>query len=481
MAQQSSSFFGNVVISIGLLLVLLFIFDVTVGLGPSADKSTTTVTIDKANRFTTSETLIIEVPQKYDSEKYPDIHTFNWTGSNGQKWVIIWHLNEADILGTLNSKYDRYLRNENTPAGLGGLTRLTEGRPGHDTNLYDQQVIYEIALGIDKHRDRCPDNTSAWCIMEMVQEIPYHRDEVSIPYKEEFWKYPIETLKHGGDCEDQSILMAALLGTSGYDVSLARVKTDNQVYTLNTHIVTMINAQQVPITHHYGNVDNILHYGPDGKPELLLEATALRPPNCYKNISIPAGAKTPVLAEFPIYNGNFAPSMQQWPLLPLEESMASIDKILKPEITTPTSKRGVKTPAPTPTKVPYSTLYGPQTGESCQTLYETSKADAAFINYVLDMGGHDMILDNSFGCSISQAGMANTIINNAPMPQSDTMKGIRKLMFNAASHCQDPNSASTQRTWDDIQAYINRYTVYKNDIKACARMMDEEDAANKFT
>ena len=38
---------------------------------------------------------------------------------------------------------------------------------------------------------------------------------------EEYWKFPLETLyDHGGDCEDTSILMAALCKAMGYESSL---------------------------------------------------------------------------------------------------------------------------------------------------------------------------------------------------------------------------------------------------------------------
>ncbi len=50
-----------------------------------------------------------------------------------------------------------------------------------------------------------------------VQSLPYTLDNVSTSY-DEYPRYPIETLMdNGGDCEDTSILMAALLEQLGYD------------------------------------------------------------------------------------------------------------------------------------------------------------------------------------------------------------------------------------------------------------------------
>jgi len=53
-----------------------------------------------------------------------------------------------------------------------------------------------------------------------VQSLPYTSDSVTTPY-DEYPRYPVETLvDSGGDCEDTSILMAALLNQLGYGVVL---------------------------------------------------------------------------------------------------------------------------------------------------------------------------------------------------------------------------------------------------------------------
>jgi hypothetical protein len=57
-------------------------------------------------------------------------------------------------------------------------------------------------------------------VISFVQNLPYTADNVSTPLNE-YPKYPIETLfDRGGDCEDTSILVAALLDRLGYDVVL---------------------------------------------------------------------------------------------------------------------------------------------------------------------------------------------------------------------------------------------------------------------
>ena len=60
----------------------------------------------------------------------------------------------------------------------------------------------------------------ASCSLAMVQSIPYLLDEASTG-QAEYPKYPVETLyDFAGDCEDSSILAAAVLKSLGYDTVL---------------------------------------------------------------------------------------------------------------------------------------------------------------------------------------------------------------------------------------------------------------------
>jgi len=56
--------------------------------------------------------------------------------------------------------------------------------------------------------------------VSFVQSLPYTVDSITTPY-DEYPRYPIETLvDNGGDCEDTSILMAAILNEMGYGTVL---------------------------------------------------------------------------------------------------------------------------------------------------------------------------------------------------------------------------------------------------------------------
>ena len=64
-------------------------------------------------------------------------------------------------------------------------------------------------------------------VISFVQSLPYTVDNVTTPW-DEYPRYPIETLfDRGGDCEDTSILVAALLDRMGYDVCLIFLEDDN--------------------------------------------------------------------------------------------------------------------------------------------------------------------------------------------------------------------------------------------------------------
>jgi predicted transglutaminase-like cysteine proteinase len=57
-------------------------------------------------------------------------------------------------------------------------------------------------------------------VIALVQSMPYTEDSATT-IADEYPRYPVETIfERGGDCEDTSILVAALLDAMGYDVAL---------------------------------------------------------------------------------------------------------------------------------------------------------------------------------------------------------------------------------------------------------------------
>lgn len=61
-------------------------------------------------------------------------------------------------------------------------------------------------------------------VIAFIQSLPYTVDVETTPYNE-YPRYPVETLfDRGGDCEDTSILVAALLDRMGYDIALLHLE-----------------------------------------------------------------------------------------------------------------------------------------------------------------------------------------------------------------------------------------------------------------
>lgn len=117
----------------------------------------------------------------------------------------------------------RYSYNVNIPEPLYEYFK----KQPHDRN-YQKYAISEKdrkALGsiVSTFEEKTAGNSahdSAYNIIAFVQSLPYFTDKISTGY-DEYPRYPIETLvNNGGDCEDTSILTAALLKEMNYDVVL---------------------------------------------------------------------------------------------------------------------------------------------------------------------------------------------------------------------------------------------------------------------
>ncbi len=93
------------------------------------------------------------------------------------------------------------------------------------TNPLDDKYIEALAREIEEAASR--NDFSDWetvnLAISFVQSLKYTSDNVTTPY-DEYPRYPIETLvDRGGDCEDTSILTAAILDAMGYDVVLIQL------------------------------------------------------------------------------------------------------------------------------------------------------------------------------------------------------------------------------------------------------------------
>ncbi len=90
------------------------------------------------------------------------------------------------------------------------------------TDTYDDMLISQLTSQMEEmaHDGGYGENDIPYITMAFVQSLPYVSDSASAGY-DEYPRFPFETLYHGGgDCEDSSILLAALLYDMGYGVAL---------------------------------------------------------------------------------------------------------------------------------------------------------------------------------------------------------------------------------------------------------------------
>jgi len=101
---------------------------------------------------------------------------------------------------------------------------------GKDLDFYalsenDRQFLGQMIEGFKEQgrRNNFSDDQIVLNVIAFVQSMPYTSDSITTGY-DEYPRYPIETLVDGGgDCEDSSILAAALLSEMGYETILIGV------------------------------------------------------------------------------------------------------------------------------------------------------------------------------------------------------------------------------------------------------------------
>jgi len=90
------------------------------------------------------------------------------------------------------------------------------------TDPYDDAVIDSVVRQLNEEAStkNLSDLEKVSLVLGFVQGLTYTDDVVTTPF-DEYPRYPVETLfDRGGDCEDTSILVAAILTATGYDVAL---------------------------------------------------------------------------------------------------------------------------------------------------------------------------------------------------------------------------------------------------------------------
>jgi hypothetical protein len=118
-------------------------------------------------------------------------------------------------------------------------------------------LMTDLLMNISKREDFSQYEQVDFAIA-FVQSLPYTYDNVTTPY-DDYPRFPSETIyADGGDCEDTSILMAAVLKKMGYDVVLL---------SLPQHVATGVSCDPSDFNH------TVSSYPYNGRDYCYLETT----------------------------------------------------------------------------------------------------------------------------------------------------------------------------------------------------------------
>ena len=172
---------------------------------------TVTVTMDGYEPW--SESVTVKAQEKRmlspvlsptpDPDSY--LRTYNWY-YDGMPFSV--------TVSIPKDKYEKYRR----------LGHSTISLTKYPTEEYNRSVAKDIAEQLQQYADTYGFTVYQKLMLAatMVQNIPYDSD-AGTTGKDEYARYPVETLvDNTGDCEDTSILLAAILRELGYDVLIMR-------------------------------------------------------------------------------------------------------------------------------------------------------------------------------------------------------------------------------------------------------------------
>lgn len=169
---------------------------------------------DPATMPTATVSPAIPVPVSNVSTKL--LPTAMPTGDDFQR-IYTWSYKNVEW--TFNTKitreaYNYYKNLPHTSSSYANYALTDEDRP------YLQDILNKFTESGTRYGYSDYDNVMN--VVIFVQSLPYTSDSVTTGF-DEYPRYPIETLAdNGGDCEDTSILTAALLKEMGYDIVLLK-------------------------------------------------------------------------------------------------------------------------------------------------------------------------------------------------------------------------------------------------------------------
>jgi hypothetical protein len=140
------------------------------------------------------------------SEGYPVLKIYDWSYGGKGYYFYLCYRNETGS-GAIEDRSGRH-----------DLWNFVDDPYSNDTVSLVTGLLANIS-----EREGFEGYEQAEFSIAFVQNLPYTYDNVTTPY-DDYPRYPSETIyADGGDCEDTSILMAAILERMGYDVVLLRL------------------------------------------------------------------------------------------------------------------------------------------------------------------------------------------------------------------------------------------------------------------
>lgn len=140
-------------------------------------------------------------------------YSFEWSFENRDYGLIL------DIPDETFNEYNEYQTDKRSPSSKNDMAGFV---------TYEEEVIVDLSKKLDKLSDGFDEVKKINFILRFVQEIVDYTSDSVTKNKEEYWRYPVETLVDGkGDCEDSSVLFASITKVLGFDTALLLYIIDN--------------------------------------------------------------------------------------------------------------------------------------------------------------------------------------------------------------------------------------------------------------
>jgi len=162
--------------------------------------------------------MIPLTPERPSTEVIEKVYSWNY---HENQWTI--------SLSIPESIYEFYRTQERAPTNEYSI---------YVTHPFDDDYIKSIIEKMNKFsiQQDLTESEKVNLVISFVQSLPYTYDNITTPH-DDYPRYPLETLvEGGGDCEDTSILTAAILREMGYKVILI---------DFPTHVACGVNIENV--------------------------------------------------------------------------------------------------------------------------------------------------------------------------------------------------------------------------------------------